>query len=81
MTKRKNSLDFFLKAKKTNISAICSFFEPFEGLAAIRTPHPKTGEDAILHFMVSPDRKKEFEDLIKLLNKKGIHLEKAAANT
>lgn len=80
MTNRKNSVDILLKTKKANISTICSFFEPFEGLAAIRTPHPKPGEDAILHFMVSPDRKKEFEDLIKLLNKKGIILGKTAAN-
>jgi Domain of unknown function (DUF4911) len=56
--------DYFYKARKSDVSFICSYLEAFEGMAAIRTPNPKIGEDAVLHIMVSPDFADQFEKII-----------------
>jgi hypothetical protein len=63
-----NQLDRYFKVKKSDVSFICSYLEAFEGMAAIRTPNPKIGEDAVLHIMVSPDFESQFEELIGKLS-------------
>ncbi len=63
-----NQIDRFYKVKKNDVSLICSYLEAFEGMAAIRTPNPKIGEDAVLHIMVSPDFEAQFEELIGKLS-------------
>ncbi len=70
-----NQTDYFYKVKKSDVSFICSYLEAFEGMAAIRTPNPKIGEDAVLHIMVSPDFNSQFEEIISKLSKE-IPLEK-----
>lgn len=64
-----NQMDYFYKVNKSDVSFICSYLEAFEGMAAIRTPDPKAGQDAVLHIMVSPDFKDQFEELIGGMNK------------
>jgi len=59
-----NQLDYFYKVNKADVSFICSYLEAFEGMAAIRTPNPKVGQDTVLHIMVSPDFKGQFEEII-----------------
>jgi hypothetical protein len=61
--------DYFYKVKKSDVSFICSYLEAFEGMAAIRTPNPKIGEDAVLHIMVSPDFTAQFEEIVGVLSK------------
>lgn len=60
----KNSLDYFIKVPAQEIYFWCPFLEAFEGMLALRTPEPPKGEEGILHIMVSPDFKQEFESLI-----------------
>ena len=62
-------IDHFIKVKKNDVSFICTYLEAFEGMAAIRTPNPKMGEDAVLHIMVSPDFKDQFEKIMVSMNK------------
>jgi len=62
-------IDHFIKVKKNEVSFICTYLEAFEGMAAIRTPNPKMGEDAVLHIMVSPDFKDQFDKILTSLNK------------
>jgi len=64
-----NQIDYFYKVRKSDVSFICSYLEAFEGMAAIRTPNPKIGEDAVLHIMVSPDFKGQFEEIIGKLGR------------
>jgi hypothetical protein len=64
-----NQIDHFYKVKKSDVSFICSYLEAFEGMAAIRTPNPKIGEDTVLHIMVSPDFNGQFEEIIGSLSK------------
>ena len=64
-----NQIDYFYKVKKNDVSFICTYLEAFEGMAAIRTPQPKIGEDAVLHIMVSPDINGQFEEIIGKLGK------------
>lgn len=64
-----NQIDHYLKVKKSDISFICTYLEAFEGMSAVRTPNPKYGEDAVLHVMVSPDFKGQFEELLLRLSK------------
>ncbi len=64
-----NQLDYHYRVKKAEVSFICSYLEAFEGMTAIRTPNPKFGEDAELHFMVSPDFRDQFDALITGLGK------------
>lgn len=64
-----NQIDYYYSVKKIEVSFICSYLEAFEGMSAIRTPNPKYGEDAILHIMVSPDYKDQFEMLLDGLSK------------
>ncbi len=64
-----NQLDYYYKVNKSDVSFICSYLEAFEGMAAIRTPNPKPGEEAILHMMVTPDFNDQFEELIGKLSK------------
>gem|GEM_PF-803673 len=66
----KDSIDVFLRVKKEDIYLICPYFEAFEGMAAIRTPKPETGEYAAIKLMVSPDFKKDFDKLLANLRKK-----------
>jgi hypothetical protein len=70
-----NQINYFYKVNKSDVSFICSYLEAFEGMAAIRTPNPKPGEDTVLHIMVSPDFNGQFEDIIGSLSKE-IPLEK-----
>ena len=70
-----NQLDYYFKVNKSEVSFICSYLEAFEGMAAIRTPNPKPGEDTVLHMMVTPDFKEQFEVVIGNL-KKDIQMEK-----
>ncbi len=64
-----NQIDQYFKVKKTEVSFICTYMEAFEGMAAVRTPDPKYGDDAVLHFMVSPDFIGQFDELIGVLQK------------
>ncbi|MFA4967814.1 MAG: hypothetical protein WC624_06335 [Candidatus Margulisiibacteriota bacterium] len=61
----KNSLDYYIKVKASDIHFWCPFFEAFEGMLVLRTPEPPKGNEGILHIMVSPDFKGQFEGLIK----------------
>jgi hypothetical protein len=63
-----NQIDRFFKVKKSDVSFICAYLEAFEGMAAIRTPNPKIGEDAVLHIMISPDFNDQFEEIIGKLS-------------
>ena len=56
-------IDRYFKVKKSDVSFVCNYLEAFEGMAAIRTPNPKPGEDTVLHMMVSPDFLDQFETL------------------
>ena len=67
-------IDHFIKVKKNDVSFICTYLEAFEGMSAIRTPNPKIGEDAVLHIMVSPDFKDQFDKIMISLNKE-VHME------
>lgn len=62
-----NSIDYFLKVKASDIYLYAPFFEAFEGMLAFRTPAPPEGEHGILHILVSPHFKTEFEALISRL--------------
>jgi len=62
----KDSMDYFVKVKSEEIHFWCPFFEAFEGMLVLRTPEPPKGEEGILHIMVSPDYKNEFERLLKV---------------
>ncbi len=64
-----NQLDYYYNVKKNDVSFICSYLEAFEGMSAIRTPNPKYGDEAMLHIMVSPDYRGQFEALIAGLSK------------
>ena len=64
-----NQLDYYFKVDKKEVSFICSYLEAFEGMAAVRTPNPKPGEDTVLHMMITPDFKEQFEDIIGKLGK------------
>jgi len=64
-----NQIDVYYKVKKSDVSFVCAYLEAFEGMAAVRTPDPKFGEDAVLHFMVAPDLNEQFETLIADLGK------------
>ena len=66
----KDSIDVYLRVKKTDIYIICPYFEAFEGMAAIRTPKPEPGEYATLKLMVSPDFKTDFDKLVENLKKR-----------
>lgn len=70
-----NQLDYHYKVKKCDVSFICTYLEAFEGMSAVRTPNPKFGEDSLLHIMVSPDFKDQFEVIIGDLSKE-IQMEK-----
>jgi len=67
----KDSLDYFIKVKSEEIYFWCPFLEAFEGMLALRTPEPPRGGEGILHIMVSPDYKDQFE---RLLEKYGLEL-------
>lgn len=73
-----DSIDYFLRIKKEDIYLICPFFEAFEGMAAIRTPKPETGEYATLKLMVSPDFQADFEKLLDYLSGR-LQIERLAA--
>ena len=60
-----DSLDYFVKVPKKEIHFWCPFFEAFEGMLVLRTPEPAVGDTGILHIMVAPDYKDEFERLLK----------------
>ncbi len=64
-----NQLDYYYNVKKNDVSFICSYLEAFEGMSAIRTPNPKYGDDTLLHIMVSPDFRDQFETLAVGLSK------------
>ena len=66
-----NSLDLYFRVKKSDILHICTYLESFEGMMALRTPNPdKYSDNAILHMMVSPDYKEQFDILIDDLKNK-----------
>jgi hypothetical protein len=62
-----NQIDYYIKVKKNDVNFVCAFLEAFEGMTSIRTPNPKPGEDNVMHMMVSPDFKEQFEILIDKL--------------
>ena len=62
-------IDHFIKVKKSDVSFVCTYLEAFEGMAAIRTPNPKLGEDTVLHIMVSSDYGDQYDAIIKDLAK------------
>lgn len=64
-----NQIDRFFKVRKNDVSFICSYLEAFEGMAAIRTPNPKPGEDTVIHIMVSPDFEGQFNAILGDLSK------------
>jgi hypothetical protein len=64
-----NQLDYYYKVNKSEVSFICAYLEAFEGMAAIRTPNPKPGEETVLHMMITTDFKDQFEELIGKLGK------------
>jgi hypothetical protein len=64
-----NQIDRFFKVRKNDVSFICSYLEAFEGMAAIRTPNPKPGEDTVIHIMVSQDYEGQFNSIIGNLSK------------
>jgi hypothetical protein len=72
-----DSRDYFLRVKKADVYLICPFFEAFEGMAAIRTPQPETGDYATLRLMVSPDFQTDFERVLSALGKH-VQLERIA---
>lgn len=57
-------IDHYIKVKKTDLSFICVYLEAYEGMCAIRTPNPKSGEETIVHMMVSPDFESEFSTIM-----------------
>ena len=61
----KDTLDYFIRVRSRDIHFWCPFLEAFEGMLVLRTPEPPQGEEGILHVMVSPDYKVDFERLIK----------------
>jgi len=71
-----NQIDHFFRVRKNDVAFICSYLEAFEGMAAVRTPNPKPGEDTVIHIMVSPDYSAQFNDILAIL-KKDILMEKA----
>ncbi|OGB89627.1 hypothetical protein A2625_05790 [candidate division WOR-1 bacterium RIFCSPHIGHO2_01_FULL_53_15] len=66
----RDSVNRYLRVKKEDIYVICPFFEAFEGMAAIRTPKPETGDYATLKLMVSPDFLDDFEKVLTSLEKR-----------
>lgn len=65
-----DSINYYLRVRKEDIYLICPYFEAFEGMAAIRTPKPEVGSFATLKLMVSPSFQKDFEKLLKNLERK-----------
>lgn len=61
----KDSLDYFVKVKAQDIYFWCPYLEAYEGMLALRTPSPPKDGEGVLHFMVSPDFKEEFERIIR----------------
>lgn len=57
-------IDRYVKVKKSDVAFLSAYMEAFEGMCAMRTPDPKPGEDAVMHFMVSPDFEGQYEDLM-----------------
>ncbi|MBU0671946.1 MAG: DUF4911 domain-containing protein [Candidatus Margulisbacteria bacterium] len=65
-----DSINYYLRIKKKDIYIVCPFFEAFDGMAAIRTPKPETGEYATLKLMVSPDFQADFEKVLECLSRR-----------
>lgn len=65
-----DSVNIFLKVRKEDIYLLCPYFEAFEGMAAIRTPQPETGEYAKIKLMVSPDFTADLEKVLDNLKEK-----------
>jgi hypothetical protein len=63
-------IDHFIKIKKSDLSYMCTFLEVFEGMAALRTPNPKPGEDTVVHIMLSPDYEEQYDRLMEELRTK-----------
>jgi hypothetical protein len=61
----KDCLNYFVNVPKKDIHFWCPFFEAYEGMLSLRTPEPPKGEIGTIHFMVSPDFKDTFEELIR----------------
>jgi len=61
-----DSIDYYVPIKSADVHFWCPFFEAFEGMLVLRTPEPAKGKDiSLLHMMVSPDYRTEFEKLLK----------------
>ncbi len=65
-----DSRNIYLKVRKDDLHLICPFLESFEGLAAIRIPHPEKGEYACLKLMVSPDFAPDYDKVLAGLGKR-----------
>lgn len=63
----KDCIDYFINVKKEDVVLYAPYFEAFEGMLSLRTPEPPKDGIAIMHFIVSPDFKKEFEKLVRKL--------------
>ncbi|MFA4857700.1 MAG: hypothetical protein WC901_02295 [Candidatus Margulisiibacteriota bacterium] len=63
-------MELFIRVKKESVLDICAFFEYFEGLTAIRTPNPETGDLTTLHILAADDFKKEFDILLERMQKR-----------
>jgi hypothetical protein len=61
----RDSLDYFVKAPKAELGMWCAYFEAFEGMLSLRTPAPPKDQWGIIHMMVSPDYRKEFERCLR----------------
>lgn len=61
----KDCLDYFVKIKKEEVVHWAPFFDAFQGMLSLRTPEPPKDGIATMHFIVSPDFKDDFEELLK----------------
>jgi len=64
----KDCLDYFVKVKKEDVMFYAPFFDAYQGMLSLRTPEPPKDKWAVMHFIVSPDFKIDFEKLIRKMN-------------
>jgi len=66
---RKDSENIYIKLPKNEVVFFCGFFEGYEGMAVLRTPVRLEGPQSIIKLILSPDFKKEVNQLLKYLKK------------
>jgi Domain of unknown function (DUF4911) len=62
-------IDEYIKVDKSQVAFLCAYLEAFEGMCSMRTPNPKPGEDTVMHIMVSPDFKEQYDIIMDDLRK------------